>query len=275
MVQKQRLVIVAPNGARKTKADHPNLPITPEEMAEEVAACVAAGAGMVHLHARTLDGQHSLDIDDNAAILKAVKERLGNRVIVQLTTEAVGLYKPEQQMALIKALVPEAASFALAELIPEPSFEQQASDFFHWVAEQNIIAQYIIYSPEQLAYYLDLKARGLLPENKHHLLLVLGRYHEKQESDPKDLIPFLPLIKQLTVRWAVCAFGRKEQDCLLQAAELGGDVRIGFENNIYTQSGVVATSNADQVLSLVKELAQKLKTETMDADTFRHFFKMG
>jgi len=272
MTTSQRLIIVAPNGARKTKTDHPNLPITPEEMAEEIAACVAAGAAMVHLHARRPNGQHSLEIDDNAAIMKAVKDKLGNKVIVQLTTEAVGLYKPEQQMALIKQLIPEAASFALSELIPDSSFEQQASHFFHWVAEQNIIAQYIVYSPEQLAYYLNLKTRKLLPENKHHLLLVLGRYHAEQESKTDDLTPFLPLVEQLDVRWAVCAFGYKEQDCLIKAAKLGGDVRIGFENNFYTPSGSLARSNADQVHLLTEKMNKELEIVAMNADSFRHSF---
>jgi 3-keto-5-aminohexanoate cleavage enzyme len=269
---KKTLIIVAPNGARKTKADHPNLPICPEEIANEVAACVEAGAGMVHLHARTAQGKHSLDILDNATVLKTVKDKLGDKVIIQLTTEAVGMYQPSQQMALIQSLKPEAASFALSELIPDPSYEKKASLFFHWAAENKILTQYIIYSPEQLAYYLDLRERKLLPSHHHHLLLVLGRYHAKQQSEPEDLTPFLPLIKQLDVRWAVCAFGKKELDCLLAAAELGGDVRIGFENNMHTRSGELAINNAAQVKILANDLNEKFALTPMNASTFRQCF---
>ncbi|ETX09779.1 hypothetical protein MUS1_05500 [Marinomonas ushuaiensis DSM 15871] len=268
---KQRLIIVAPNGARKTKTDHQNLPITPDEMAAEVQDCVNAGAGMVHLHARTADGRHSLEIEDNALMMKAVKDAVGDRVIIQLTTEAVGLYQPSEQMALIKALMPEAASFSLSELIPDVHHEQAASEFFHWVAEQKIIAQYILYSAEQLSYYLDLRARKLLPDSHHHLLLVLGRYHAQQESQPEDLSPFLPLLEKTTVRWAICAFGNKEQECLIKAAELGGDVRIGFENNLYTKSGTLAKSNAQQVQDLVNALKKNLSI--MDPNTFRQSFE--
>jgi uncharacterized protein (DUF849 family) len=51
------ILAVAPNGARKTKADHPALPMTPEEIAMTAAACHEAGAAMIHLHVRDPDGQ--------------------------------------------------------------------------------------------------------------------------------------------------------------------------------------------------------------------------
>ncbi len=252
------LIIVAPNGARKQKTDHFNLPITPEEIASEVENCVKAGAGMVHLHARTADGQHSLEVDDNLAVLKAVRERVGDQVIVQVTTEAVGIYKPEQQMALIRGIEPEAASFAIKELIPTQESEQAACEFFSWVAAKKIIAQYIVYSMNELARYFDYINRGIIQEDSpHHLLIVLGRYTDGQQSDPGDLAPFLPLLSKLSeqnIRWAVCAFGHREQDCLLYAAQLGGDVRIGFENNCYTPEGELAQTNAAQVSALVKQI---------------------
>lgn len=266
------MVIVAPNGARKSKLDHPALPISAKEIADDVASCVKAGASMVHLHARTSAGTHSLEIDDNRAVMAAVKEKVGDKVVIQLTTEAVGIYQPAQQMALIRALKPEAASFALSELIPDPSHETSASEFFHWVAEQNILAQYIVYNPEQLTYYLDLRARGLLPANKHHLLLVLGRYHKMQESEPSDLKPFIHLIEQLDkIRWAVCAFGKKEQDCLLAAAELGGDIRIGFENNLFSKTGELAKNNATQVEEMMTRL-NEIKRVAITTEGLRNQF---
>ena len=268
-IENKNLIIVAPNGARKTKKDHPNLPISPEELAVEVENCVAQGAAMVHLHARTAQGAHSLEVEDNLAVYHAVKQRLGDKVIIQLTTEAVGIYDPDQQMDLIRAIEPEAASFALVELIPSPEHEEAAKAFFHWLTLRNITSQYIVYSPEQLSYYLDLRERGILPAEQHHLLFVLGRYNEKLESEPSDLDPFLELVKQLGgVRWAVCAFGPKEQECLLKAARMGGDVRIGFENNLYTTEQTLADSNASQVKSLVTALNHEGGT-VMDVETAR------
>jgi 3-keto-5-aminohexanoate cleavage enzyme len=55
------VVIVAPTGARRSKADHAGLPITPDEIAAEAARCCAAGATVLHLHVRDEDGAHTLD----------------------------------------------------------------------------------------------------------------------------------------------------------------------------------------------------------------------
>ena len=55
------LIMVAPNGARKTKADHPALPITPAELAATASACLEAGAAAIHLHVRDRDGGHTLE----------------------------------------------------------------------------------------------------------------------------------------------------------------------------------------------------------------------
>ncbi|SEG87672.1 BKACE family enzyme [Marinobacterium lutimaris] len=257
----ERLIIVAPNGARRTHQDHPALPVSPEEIADAVSACVEAGAAMVHLHARTSKGEHSLEISDNIAVLEEVRRRVGDRVIIQVTTEAVGRYQPAQQMALIRALVPEAASFALRELIPSPEYETGSAEFFHWCAERNILAQYIIYSEQDLLYYLSLIERELLPKQRHHLLFVLGRYAADQQSTPDDLLPFTALLPRLNGRrWAVCAFGVREQECLLAAAQMGGDLRVGFENNLLTPDGKPAADNADQVLRLVAQLKQQALT---------------
>ena len=55
------VIAVAPNGARKTKKDHPALPIEPREFAIEAASCIEKGAAMIHLHVRDASGGHSLD----------------------------------------------------------------------------------------------------------------------------------------------------------------------------------------------------------------------
>lgn len=253
---KKSLIIVAPNGAKKMKSDHPALPMTPEEIAQEVAACAEAGAAMVHLHARDNDGHHSLDIDDNLQVMDAVKARVGSDVVIQVTTEAIGIYTPQQQMALIKAVVPEAASFAIKELIPDQSSEKAAADFFHWVAAEHILPQYILYSGDDVARYLSLKAKGVIPDAPHHLLFVLGRYHVQQQSSVSGLREFLQYQEQLgQTPWACCAFGISEQAILLEAAKQGGDVRIGFENNLFAADGKqLAINNASQVSDLVDVL---------------------
>ncbi|MET2854785.1 3-keto-5-aminohexanoate cleavage protein [Vibrio owensii] len=262
-------MIVAPNGARKTKQDHDQLPMTIEEMVAEAKACQTAGAAMIHLHARDAQGRHSLEVDDNLEIYHAVKAAVGDSMIVQLTTEAVGMYSPLQQMALIKAVKPEAASFALRELIPDEQSEEQGFVFFDWVAAQGILSQIILYEQADIERYFSLRERGVLPKHNQHALVVLGRYHEAQQSSPWDLRTLhLERFIEENVRCAVCAFGAREQDSLIHAMLLGLDVRVGFENNHLSSDGQFANSNAEQVQRL-KELCELLGVPLHYAESFR------
>ncbi|AQW57544.1 3-keto-5-aminohexanoate cleavage protein [Vibrio rotiferianus] len=262
-------IIVAPNGARKTKQDHDQLPMTIEEMVAEAKACQTAGATMIHLHARDTQGRHSLEVDDNLEIYHAVKAAVGDSMIVQLTTEAVGMYSPQQQMALIKAVKPEAASFALRELIPDEQSEEQGFAFFDWVAAQGILSQIILYDQADIERYFSFRERGVLPKHNQHALVVLGRYHEAQQSSPWDLRALhLERFIEENVRCAVCAFGAREQDCLTHAMLLGLDVRVGFENNHLSADGQPANCNAEQVQRL-KEVSKLLDVPLHDAESFR------
>lgn len=262
-------IIVAPNGARKTKQDHAQLPMTIEEMVAEAKACQTAGATMIHLHARDAQGRHSLEVDDNLEIYHAVKAAVGNSLIVQLTTEAVGMYSPLQQIALIKAVKPEAASFALRELIPDKQSEEQGFVFFDWVAAQGILSQIILYDQADIERYFSFRERGVLPKHNQHALVVLGRYHEAQQSSPWDLRALhLERFIEENVRCAVCAFGAREQDCLTHAMLLGLDVRVGFENNHLSADGQPANCNAEQVQRL-KEVSKLLDVPLHDAESFR------
>lgn len=262
-------MIVAPNGARKTKQDHSQLPMTIEEMVAEAKACQTAGATMIHLHARDAQGRHSLEVDDNLEIYHVVKAAVGDSMIVQLTTEAVGMYLPQQQMALIKAVKPEAASFALRELIPDEQSEEQGFAFFDWVAAQGILSQIILYDQADIERYFSFRERGVLSKHNQHALVVLGRYHEAQQSSPWDLRAlYLERFIEENVRCAVCAFGAREQDCLTHAMLLGLDVRVGFENNHLSADGQPANCNAEQVQRL-KEICELLCVPLYDAESFR------
>ncbi|MGR5546022.1 3-keto-5-aminohexanoate cleavage protein [Vibrio sp. PNB22_2_2] len=258
-------IIVAPNGARKTKQDHPHLPMTIEEMVTEALECLSAGAAMIHLHARDSKGNHTLEIEDNLNIYHTVKKSVGDKMLVQLTTEAVGMYTAQQQMALIKVVKPEAASFALRELIPETDSESQGAEFFHWVAEQGILSQIILYDQADIERFFLLREKGVLPKYHQHGLVVLGRYHKAQQSSPWDLRSLkLERFVEEKIRCAVCAFGAKEQDCLTSAILLGLDVRIGFENNHLSANGEVAKNNAAQVQRL-RTISEMLNIPLCDA----------
>jgi len=264
---------VAPNGARRTHADHPALPMTPDELGACAKACLDAGAAMIHLHVRKADGTHSLEVPDYVAGIAAVRRAVGNALVLQVTTEAVGIYTPEQQIATVHALRPEAISVALREVLPDAAHAPAAEAFFEWLWQEHIVTQYILYDAEDVAHYWRLRAKGAIRPGRHWVLFVLGRYSKGQLSAPSDLLPFLSAWQAGgehagATPWAMCAFGPREAECALAAVLQGGHARIGFENNLYLPDGSVSPGNAAS-LDVLRAAATPLALAPMSADGLR------
>ena len=153
---------MAPNGGRRTKADHPALPMTPDELAATAAACLEAGASMIHTHVRDRDGGHLLDAGAYRAAITAIRAAVGDRLVIQITSEALGIYSPAEQMEVVRQVRPEAVSLALRELLPDAGHETGFADFLGWLRREKCTPQIILYTPEEAAKLADLRARGLL-----------------------------------------------------------------------------------------------------------------
>jgi 3-keto-5-aminohexanoate cleavage enzyme len=249
------IITVAPNGAYRQKSDHAGIPLDASELAITARACLDAGACMIHLHVRHPDGRHLLDATAYQDATASIRKVVGMELVVQITTEAGGIYQPAEQMAVVKDTRPEAVSIALRELVPDASSEASAEVFFRWVDDNATMPQIILHSAEDVRRYVDLSARGVLGTSAHFLLYVLGRYRSGQTSTPTDLIPFLAAA-ELQRQWAVCAFGAQERACVVAAAALGGHARVGFENNFLLPDGTPASDNA----ALVDGLARAMPT---------------
>ena len=266
-------IMVAPNGARKGHADHPNLPVTIDEVAREAAECHSAGVQAIHVHVRDDDGRHSIDASRYIAATDAVRRLAGRELIVQMTTEAVGQFTPQQQIAAVRAVNPEAVSIAVKELVPDPSAEGAAAELYGWAQQNRIAVQHILYTPDEFDRLLDLIARGIVPGRRHSLIFPLGRYVANQESDPAELIPFAAKVlgNGGTERfdWWVCAFGASETASLVAAAALGGHCRIGFENSFINADGSRAASNAERIGDLRKALVGIRRPPASRAEALR------
>ncbi|NIA70196.1 3-keto-5-aminohexanoate cleavage protein [Pelagibius litoralis] len=272
------VLAVAPNGARKTRQDHPALPITPAEIADTAAAALEAGAAMIHLHVRDAEEKHSLDAGAYREAIAAVRARVGDAMVIQVTSEAVGIYNAQQQMAMVRDLVPEAVSLAIREIVPDAESEPEARRFLGWLSEAGILPQYILYDAADVTRLAALMAAGVVPEEAAFLLFVLGRYSAGQRSQPTDLLPFLSartVVPVLTgLPWAVCAFGPQETACAAAAAALGGHARVGFENNLFLPSGAQAGDNAELVAAAAAA-ARTIGRPLADAATARLMMKGG
>lgn len=245
------MIAVAPNGARKSRQDHGELPITAAQLAHTAAACAEAGACMLHLHVRDANGGHSLDATHYKEAIAAVRREAGPELIIQITTEAVGKYLPAAQMQVVREVRPEAVSLAIRELCPAAADESAAGEFFHWLQQESICPQYILYSLEDILRCNDLQARGVIPQQNASVLLVLGRYTSQQQSDPADLQPLLEALNPQN-NWWLCAFGATEAACMSNAISLGGHCRVGFENNLLLPDGSTAPDNAALVQEVVR-----------------------
>lgn len=265
------VIAVAPNGARRTRRDHPALPIEPAELADCAAACADAGASLFHLHARDERGAHSLDSDRCRSAIEAVRAAVGQRLVIQLTTESAGRYAPAQQMRLVRELCPEAVSLAPGEFIPDADAEPAAADFLAWMRQNGIMPQYILYSAADVRRWHALHAAGVIPGEGASVLFVLGRHAAPGEAvEPLALLPFLAE-HDPAIPWSLCAFGPREHACCTAAAALGGHVRVGFENNLHLRDGSLAPDNTALVAQMA-ESARALGRPLAAADDVRAMF---
>jgi len=259
-------VAVAPNGGRKTKADHPALPLSADEIGRAAAECRERGASMIHLHVRDKNGGHCLDPDAYRAATARICQQVGDRLVIQITSESLGLFTPGEQRAAVLEANPEAVSLALRELAPEKTDERDFGLFLGKLKQMRIWPQIILYTPEEAERLGAMMKQGLIPFDELAVLYVLGRFTLTRTAAPRDLIPFVAPEMPRFSPWSVCAFGRREAACVTAAALLGGHVRVGFENNLALPNGARAASNAELVGAAVGALeAVGLTVQTADS----------
>lgn len=272
-------ITIAPNGGRRTKADHPNIPLSAAEIGICAAKCAEAGAAAIHVHVRTSDGVHILSADLYRDAITAIRRASGDHLLIQITTEALGIYAPEAQMQVVRETRPEAVSLALRELLPGFASGERSeakdrvrlrafADFLTFIDKADILPQIILYHPQEAAALGNLIARGAVPWRSVPVLFVLGRYTENQTSHPSDLVPFLGENQPRFADWTVCAFGQCEAACVMGSVLMGGHVRVGFENNLFLPDGSRASGNEDLVRA-VAEAARPLNYRLRNADDMR------
>lgn len=252
------IICAALTGAEVSRADQPALPITPEEIGSAAAECVAAGAAMVHLHARHADGRPSQDVGIYREIIAAVRRRCD--VIVQLSTGgAVGMSAAERLAPV--SLAPEMATLSMGsvnfggEVFLNPPADMET--FLAAMKLHRVKPELEIFDAGMLASVHRWLQKGLLPAAPH-LDFVLG-VPGAMPGTPEAL---MYLRSQLPpgATWSVAGIGAAQLPLSALAIVLGGHVRTGFEDNIYFRKGELAVSNA-QLVARIAELARTLGRE--------------
>lgn len=239
------LIMVAPNGARRGKPDHPSLPIRTDEILAEAIACHRAGAGALHLHVRDGEGRHSLDAGRYREALQEIAQA-APALALQITTESADLYGPDAQYECLEKVKPEWASISVREIARDADL---APSLYALCADQGTRVQHIAYDIRDLELFTQWRSNGIVQADQDEVICVLGAYAPPRAGSPEDLVRLLPGLASL--RFAVCAFGPSEQTCLVDAAHRGAEIlRVGFENNLTAPDGKFWTNNAAAVSSL-------------------------
>ena len=122
---------------------------------------------------------------------RASREAVGDRLVVQITSELLGRYSPDEQKAVVLKAKPEAVSLALREFAPEQTDEAGFGEFLGRLKHMRIWPQIILYSADEAARLGAMRERGLIPFGSLAVLYVLGRFALLRSAAPSDILPYL------------------------------------------------------------------------------------
>mgnify|MGYP001059932505 CR=1 FL=1 len=254
---KDKLIITcAISGAEVMKEHNKAVPYTIDEMVEQAKGAYLAGASIIHLHARYDDGSPTQDKDRYHEIIKAIKKQCPD-VIVQVSTGgAVGMSREER--ASVLDLRPEMATLDCGTLNfgGDDIFVNTENDIIYFAAKMNELNVY--YEMECFEKgHIDMTHRlikkGVIKRPFHYsfVLGVIGG----MTGEERDFI-FLKDSLPEGATFSVAGIGKYEFPLAELSIKYGGHVRVGLEDNIYIEKGVLAKSNAELVKKAV-DIARK------------------
>jgi 3-keto-5-aminohexanoate cleavage enzyme len=263
------IVTVAPTGPLTTRDDHPGVPLTPAEIGAAVAEAAEAGAAVAHVHARDDRGEPTADPEVYAEIAREIRARCD--IVVQAST-GVGLAVPwEERLRIVESgavdvamatLNPASMTFAGGTFSNPPEFVERLAQAMH---ERGIHPELEVYDFGHVSLCLDLVRRGLIREPLQ-FSFVMG-VRGGMPGDPA-LLPLLVSMLPGGAIWQAIGIGRTQLPLSFAALALGGNVRVGFEDNVYFGRGRLAESNA-QFVSRAVELVRTAGREVATPDDVR------
>jgi 3-keto-5-aminohexanoate cleavage enzyme len=271
------VVTAALTGVLATREQCPAIPYTPREIGEEAKRAADAGAAIVHIHARTPEGGPEWSVEAFAEIFSEVRARTD--VIVNFSTGAIGI-PPEDRVAHIRDLRPEMAALNMGSM-NYAIYSEKKKAFYH---------DHVFANPfHDIQFFLQtMKGAGVRPEmecfDAGHIgntrplidMGVLGAPY--QFSLIMGVLGGIPgttrhLVDQVDSlppgsHWQVIGIGLNQWPMVASALAMGGNVRVGLEDNFYVEEGKMAKSNADLVEKACR-LARDVGREVASASEAR------
>ena len=259
------------SGVIANKQQCPAIPYTPEEYAAEARRAVDAGASMIHIHARTPDGNPSFEIEDYKNITDAIKAECGD-VVINFSTGAVGM-SVEKRLEYLKAVKPDVAALNMGSMnyakyskrrkefvfgfVFENSFET-IIEFLTAMNEYGIRPEHECFEVGHLASLEPLIDMGIL-EAPLQISLVMGVLgatpaRSANQVPQHDGEGGFTLGGDGINNWGLVGVSRAQWDLVPVAVAEGGNVRVGLEDNFYLPNGEMAKSNGDLCAEAARQI---------------------
>jgi 3-keto-5-aminohexanoate cleavage enzyme len=249
------------SGAVASRQQCPAIPYTPEEYAAEAKRAVDEGCSMIHIHARTPDGVPSFEVEDFRAITEAIRGAVDD-VIVNYSTGAIGV-PIEKRIAYLRELRPDVAALNMGSMnyakystrrkdfvfkaVFENSFDTIIA-FLEAMNELEIRPEHECFDSGHVANLDPLIDMGLLSEPLQ-IDCVMG-VNGGIRPTPTNLVHMseqVPGGPEGPNNWGVIGISREQWRLVAAGASLGGNVRVGLEDNFYLPDGEMARSNGDLI----------------------------
>lgn len=265
MNDKSKVIVTAAlTGAVTTKVDNGNLPTQPKDIAASAIACYEAGASAVHIHVRDDDDSASMRFDKFAEAVNLIREAKCP-VVFNLTSSGGQGFSWEERIKPFKELKPEMASFDAGTMnwlnkvvfMNEPEFLELCGREMIQAGVKPEIEVFDIGMLNTAKYYLS---KGIL-EEPAHFQLCLGA-PGGMEATTENLVYLVNHLPE-NCTWSAFGIGRGANEIMLSALALGGNIRVGLEDNVYLNAGQKAKSNeefVERVKRIVKEVGKSIAT---------------
>ncbi len=254
------IITCAISGAEVKKEHNPAVPYTVTEMVEAAYQAYLAGAAIIHLHARLDDGTPTQDKERYREIYKAIKQKCPDLIIQVSTGGAVGMSREER--ADVLSILPEMATLDCGSVNfgGDEVFINTENDIIYFANRMNDLR--VMYEMECFEKgHIDstkrLIKKGIIKGHLHYSF-VLG-VNGGMTGEERDFM-FLKDSLPENASFSVAGIGRYEFPLAELAILNGGHVRVGLEDNIYIEKGVLAKSNRELVEKVV-EIAKKYNRE--------------
>ncbi|MFC4544135.1 3-keto-5-aminohexanoate cleavage protein [Halosolutus amylolyticus] len=259
------VISAALTGALTTRDQCEAIPYTPDEIAAEAAAAREAGAAVTHIHARTDDGAPTFSTETYREIYDEVRDRTD--IVINFSTGAIET-PLEQRLDYVQDVGPEIAALNMGSMnyakysesredyVFDMVFENPFSeirDLLEGMNEAGVTPELECFDTGHIGNTRPLLQEGVL-DRPFHASLIMGVLG----GIPATVENLSHQVRQLPddCTWQVIGIGRDQWPLVSAAIAMGGNVRVGLEDNFYRPSGEMAESNADLVADAVEMAAQ-------------------